>query len=71
MATSTETRRTRTPRRSADPTSMTAKEFKDNFDTVVDNVETVIKGKTDVVRMALSAMLCEGHVLFEDLPGTG
>ncbi len=71
MATSTETRRTRTPRRGADPTSMTAKEFKDNFDTVVDNVETVIKGKTDVVRMALSAMLCEGHVLFEDLPGTG
>ena len=38
---------------------------------VVENVETVIKGKTDVVRLALVAMLCEGHILFEDLPGTG
>jgi MoxR-like ATPase len=38
---------------------------------VVDNVETVIKGKTDVIRLALVAMLCEGHILFEDLPGTG
>jgi MoxR-like ATPase len=45
--------------------------FKSVFDAVVDNVETVIKGKTDVVRLALVAMLCEGHVLFEDLPGTG
>jgi MoxR-like ATPase len=50
---------------------VTAKSFKDSFDMVVDNVETVIKGKTDVVRLALVAMLCEGHVLFEDLPGTG
>ncbi len=45
--------------------------FKSYFDEIVDNVETVIKGKTDVVRMALVAILCEGHVLFEDLPGTG
>ncbi len=45
--------------------------FKENFDMVVANVESVIKGKTDVVRLALVAMLCEGHILFEDLPGTG
>jgi MoxR-like ATPase len=50
---------------------MTPDEFKQNFDMVVDNVETVIRGKTDVVRLALVAMLCEGHILFEDLPGTG
>lgn len=48
-----------------------AASFRQNFDLIVDNVETVIKGKTDVVRLALAAMLCEAHVLFEDLPGTG
>ena len=47
------------------------KTFKQRFDEVVDNVETVIKGKDDVVRLALVAILCEGHILFEDLPGTG
>jgi MoxR-like ATPase len=45
--------------------------FKELFDAVVANVETVIKGKDDVVRLALVAFLCEGHILFEDLPGTG
>jgi MoxR-like ATPase len=48
-----------------------AGEFKRNFDTVVENVETVIKGKSDVVRLALVSILCEGHILFEDVPGTG
>ncbi|MHB1444785.1 MAG: AAA family ATPase [Acidimicrobiales bacterium] len=55
------------PSRSA----ITPQGFKDSFDTIVANVETVIKGKTDIVRLALVAILCEGHVLFEDLPGTG
>ena len=51
--------------------SMDADTFKDNFDAIVDNIETVIKGKRDVVRLAMVAILCEGHILFEDLPGTG
>jgi MoxR-like ATPase len=55
-------------RRSA---GLEAAAFKDHFNTIVDNVETVIKGKTDVVRLALVAILCEGHILFEDVPGTG
>jgi MoxR-like ATPase len=50
---------------------MDAKSFKTTFDEIVDNIETVIKGKTDVVRLAMVAILCEGHILFEDLPGTG
>ena len=50
---------------------MDAREFKEHFDSVVDNIETVIKGKTDVVRLCLVGILCEGHVLFEDVPGTG
>ena len=48
-----------------------AQHFKDNFDRIVENIETVIKGKNDVVRLALVAIMCEGHILFEDLPGTG
>ena len=50
---------------------MDAKAFKDSFDAIVENIETVVKGKTDVVRLALVAILCEGHILFEDVPGTG
>ena len=60
------TRSRGTRRGSLEPTT-----FKANFDRMVDNIETVIKGKTDVVRLALVAILCEGHVLFEDVPGTG
>jgi MoxR-like ATPase len=54
-----------------DAGKMTAKTFKENFDAIVDNIETVMKGKTDVVRLALVAIICEGHILFEDVPGTG
>lgn len=50
---------------------MTAKKFKENFDGVVNNIATVIKGKEDVIRLSLVAILCEGHILFEDVPGTG
>jgi MoxR-like ATPase len=67
MATST---RTRTRRGIADD-GIDAAEFKQRFDMIVENVETVIKGKTDVIRLSLVAMLCGGHILFEDLPGTG
>jgi MoxR-like ATPase len=65
----TTTTRSRTTRRSA--SSIDATIFKRSFDEVVANIETVIKGKTDVVRLAMVAILCEGHILFEDLPGTG
>ncbi|MBW3537494.1 MAG: AAA family ATPase, partial [Actinobacteria bacterium] len=50
---------------------MSAAQFKKNFDGVIDNVESVIKGVPAVCRLSLAAMLCEGHILFEDLPGTG
>src|SRR3569623_827341 len=51
--------------------SMNAQSFKKEFDKIVENIETVLKGKTEVVRLALVAILCEGHILFEDVPGTG
>jgi MoxR-like ATPase len=69
MALSTRSRTARTGRSGRSTTD--ASVFKQNFDSMVDNIETVIKGKTDVVRLALVAILCEGHVLFEDVPGTG
>ncbi|MFO7571913.1 MAG: AAA family ATPase [Gaiellaceae bacterium] len=36
----------------------------------VANVETVVRGKTDQIKLVLSALLCGGHVLLEDVPGT-
>ena len=36
-----------------------------------DNIERVIVGKRDVIELLLVALLCEGHVLIEDVPGTG
>ncbi|TDE09898.1 AAA family ATPase [Jiangella asiatica] len=55
----------------AAPTIGSGREFARRFTAMVDNIGTVIKGKDDVIRQALVAMLAEGHVLFEDLPGTG
>ena len=38
---------------------------------VVANVERVIVGKHHEVRLALVALMCRGHLLIEDVPGTG
>jgi MoxR-like ATPase len=35
------------------------------------NIEQVIVGKRDTIEMLLVALLCQGHVLLEDVPGTG
>ena len=35
------------------------------------NVEKVIVGKGEVIELALTALLCRGHILFEDVPGSG
>src|SRR5438067_5365514 len=39
--------------------------------SIIGNVERVIVGKRDVVELTVVALLCEGHVLFEDVPGVG
>jgi len=36
-----------------------------------ESVERVIVGKSEVVRLAIIALLCEGHILLEDVPGIG
>jgi MoxR-like ATPase len=35
-----------------------------------ENIESVVHGKTEEIRLVLSALACGGHVLFEDVPGT-
>lgn len=47
------------------------KGFNERFEALVANLETVIKGKQDTIRLALVALIAEGHVLFEDVPGVG
>jgi len=36
---------------------------------IIANVERVVVGKRRVIRLALVSLLCEGHVLLEDVPG--
>ena len=43
----------------------------DTTTRVRENIQKVIVGKNTVIDLALVAMLCEGHVLLEDVPGTG
>lgn len=45
--------------------------FADTFAKLVANVGISVLGKDEVVRMVLTALLAEGHVLLEDAPGTG
>jgi MoxR-like ATPase len=40
-------------------------------DRVVENIEKVIVGKADSVRLTVVGLLCQGHLLIEDVPGTG
>ncbi len=39
--------------------------------TLRQNIQKVIVGKDEVIDIALIAILCEGHLLLEDVPGTG
>ncbi len=45
--------------------------FAETFSKLVGNVEQAIVGKEHPVRLALTCLLSEGHLLLEDVPGTG
>ena len=45
--------------------------FSQTFERIVDNVEQAVLGKRHVIRLALTCLLSEGHMLLEDYPGTG
>jgi MoxR-like ATPase len=38
---------------------------------LIDNVENVILGKRDIVELTAICLLCQGHLLIEDVPGVG
>jgi MoxR-like ATPase len=40
-------------------------------DTLVDNIEQVIIGKRSAVQLTVLGLLCQGHMLIEDVPGVG
>ncbi|WP_067970474.1 AAA family ATPase [Nocardiopsis trehalosi] len=42
-----------------------------HFTRLADEIASAVLGKSDVVRMALVALLSEGHILLEDVPGVG
>lgn len=50
---------------------MPSAEVAERIRQVVNQVETVIVGKRDVVELAVVALLCNGHLLIEDIPGVG
>jgi MoxR-like ATPase len=45
--------------------------FAKTFDELTTNMEQAVLGKRHVVRLALTCLLSEGHMLLEDFPGTG
>lgn len=46
-------------------------DIRDFCQAVVENVETVMVGQRTAIEMLLVALLCEGHVLIQDVPGVG
>jgi MoxR-like ATPase len=45
--------------------------FRDAFDLVTDNIGQAMLGKRHVIRLTLTCLVSEGHLLLEDFPGTG
>ncbi len=45
--------------------------IKNLTDKIRDNIQKVIVGKDEAIDLVLTALLCNGHILLEDVPGTG
>ena len=45
--------------------------FAETFAKIADNIERAVLGKRHIIDLVLTAVLSEGHVLVEDVPGTG
>jgi MoxR-like ATPase len=55
----------------ATDTTADALAWAQHFDRILRNITQVIQGKDDVVRLAIVCLVAEGHLLLEDVPGTG
>src|SRR5881398_3917316 len=60
-----------------EPTEAARLEGSDRFqsasalgDRFLENIESVVHGKREEIQLVLTAMICGGHVLLEDVPGT-
>jgi MoxR-like ATPase len=51
--------------------SIQIEEALENIQKLVENIETVIRGKRTQIQLILTALLAKGHILMEDNPGTG
>lgn len=50
---------------------MTAEQVAEKAQKIVSEVERVIVGKNETVKQAVLALMCNGHILIEDIPGVG
>src|SRR5690606_26736907 len=50
---------------------ITAEEFAQQTSQIIASISSVIDGKTEAVRSALTCLFAEGHLLIEDVPGVG
>jgi MoxR-like ATPase len=55
----------------SDSRSLDFTRFKQSFERIGSNIDQTIQGKGEVVCLALIALLAEGHLLLEDVPGVG
>ncbi len=46
-------------------------EVKEFTERIVDNIEQVVIGKRSAIELAVIGLLCQGHLLIEDVPGVG
>ena len=53
------------------PAVMTAPEATRTIRKLEENIQQVIRGKDEVIRLSLIGLLAGGHLLFEDVPGVG
>jgi MoxR-like ATPase len=53
------------------PSDKKAEWFGQQFEAAATTIESVIVGKRETVRLVLTALFAEGHILLEDVPGTG
>ena len=53
------------------PVTTTMQPVRELAQRLVDNVEKVIIGKRDTIELTAICLLCEGHLLIEDVPGVG
>ncbi|HET7736208.1 MAG TPA: AAA family ATPase [Nocardioidaceae bacterium] len=53
------------------PTAGEVGDFQRSFEAMVDNIGVAVVGKDHVIRLALTCLVTGGHLLLEDVPGTG